>query len=426
MGRKGSKMPQSESLAVTRNSDAPDIPQELIDLVASKVKTQADLSGPGSIMQQLFKAIVEKSMNAELDHHLGYEKHSPEGRGSGNSRNGKGRKRIITDHGPLPIETPRDRNGTFEPQLVPKRERRFKAFDHIILALYAKGMTTRDIESTVRELYGVELSPTLISQVTEALEDEVRSWQSSPLEAVYPLIWLDGLTIKVHQDRQVVQKTVHLALGLTLEGRKELLGIWIAENEGAKYWAQVLVELQSRGVQDVLIFCVDGLTGFPDAIASVFPRAEIQLCIVHMVRASLRYVAEKDRKAVAKSLKAVYNAPAIEAAEVALEAFEREWDGRYLSVGRLWRRKWDTIVPLFAYPPEIRKVMYTTNAIESVNMTIRKAIRNRRIFPNDASATKLVYLAVRQASESWTMPVKDWNKAYNFFLVKFGDRVEKQ
>ena len=419
-------MPQAEPLAVTRESEVPDIPQELIDLVASKVKTQADLNGPGSIMGKLFKAIVEKSMSAELDHHLGYEKHSPEGRGSGNSRNGRGRKRIITDHGPLPIETPRDRNGTFEPQLVPKRERRFKAFDHIILALYARGMTTRDIESTVRELYGVDLSPTLISTVTEALEEEVRNWQNSPLEAVYPLIWLDGLTIKVHHDRQVVQKTVHLALGVTLEGRKELLGIWIAETEGAKYWAQVLVELQSRGVRDVLIFCVDGLTGFPAAIESVFPRSEIQLCIVHMVRASLRYVADKDKRATAKSLKAIYHAPGIEAAEAALEDFEREWGSKYTSVVRLWRRKWESVIPLFSYPPDIRKVMYTTNAIESVNMTIRKSIRNRRIFPSDASATKLVYLAVRQASEKWALPIRDWPAAYNFLLLKFGNRVEKE
>lgn len=419
-------MTQADPLSVSREAEIPDIPQELINLVASKVKTQADLSGPDSIMQKLFKAIVEKSMNAELDHHLGYEKHSLQGHGSGNSRNGRGRKRIITNHGSLPIETPRDRNGTFEPQLIPKRERRFKAFDHIILALYSRGMTTRDIESTVRELYGVELSPTLISQVTEALEEEVRNWQSSPLEAVYPLIWLDGLTIKVHQDRQVVQKTVYLALGLTLEGRKELLGIWMAENEGAKYWAQVLVELQSRGVKDVLIFCVDGLTGFPAAIGSVFPRSEIQLCIVHMVRASLRYVADKDRKAVAKSLRIVYHAPGIEAAEAALEAFEREWGSRYMSVVRLWRRKWENVIPLFAYPPDIRKVMYTTNAIESVNMTIRKAIRNRRIFPSDASAVKLVYLAVRQAAENWTRPIKDWNQAYNFLLVKFGSRLETE
>ena len=419
-------MPQTEPLSVTRESDVPDIPQELVDLVASKVKTQADLSGPGSIMQKLFKAVVEKSMNAELDHHLGYDKHAPEGRGSGNSRNGKGNKRVITEHGPLPVETPRDRNGTFEPQLIPKRERRFKAFDHIILSLYARGMTTRDIESTVRELYGVELSPTLISQVTEALEEEVRNWQNSPLEAVYPLIWLDGLTINVHHDRQVIQKTVHLALGLTLEGRKELLGIWIAENEGSRYWAQVLVELQSRGVRDVLVFCVDGLTGFPAAIESVFPHSEIQLCIVHMVRASLRHVADKDKKAVAKGLKAVYHAPGIEVAEAALDDFEREWGARYASAVRPWRRKWENVIPLFAYPPPIRKVMYTTNAIESVNMTIRKAIRNRRIFPSDASAVKLVYLAVRQASENWTRPVQDWSKAYNFLLLKFEGRLEKE
>jgi putative transposase len=420
MGKKDKKMEKTSLASVFE----PDIPPELVKLLASKVKTQADLSGPDSIMQRLFKAVVESAMSAEMDHHLGYEKHDLTGNKTGNSRNGKGKKTLKTNHGEVEIITPRDRNSTFEPALVPKRTRRFEGFDQAILSLYSRGMTTRDIESTLKELYGVDVSPTLISQVTESVEETVRHWRDRPLESLYPLIWLDGIVIKIHKDKHVVKKTVYVALALNCEGKKELLGLWISENEGSKYWTQILVELKSRGIRDVLIFCVDGLTGFPDAIESVFPASETQLCIVHMVRNSMRYVATKDMKEVAKDLKSIYQSHSIEEAESSLGDFGLKWSKKYPSIEKSWRNKWEHVIPLFSYPPEIRKIMYTTNAIESVNMCIRKAIRNRRIFPSDESAIKLVYLAIKQASEKWSKPIWDWKPAYNFLLARFGKRVE--
>lgn len=401
-----------------------EIPPDFLKSLAGKVKTQDDLSGPDGVMAKLLRAVVESAMGAEMDHHLGYSKRDASGKGSGNSRNGKGRKTLKTDHGDLQIAPPRDRNGSFEPVIVPKRERRFHGFDDTILALYSRGMTTRDIESTIKELYHIDVSPTLISQVTEAVEAEVREWQKRPLDTVYPVIWLDGIVIKVHKDKQVIKKTVHVALGLTCEGKKDLLGLWIAENEGAKYWAQILVELKSRGVRDVMIFCVDGLTGFPDAIEAVFPQSEIQLCMVHMVRNSMRYVAAKDMKEVASDLKQIYQSHSIEEGGAALKDFAGKWSKKYPSIEKSWRTKWENIIPLYAYPPDIRKIMYTTNAIESVNMCIRKAIRNRRIFPSDESAIKLVYLAIKQAAKNWSRPIWDWKPAYNFLLAKFGDRME--
>ncbi len=415
------KMEKTDPLA-----DALDIPQEVLAKLASKVKTQEDLDGPNGIIRRLYKALVERALEAEMDNHLGYEKNDPTGNGSSNSRNGKGKKTLKSAHGNIPIQPPRDRAGTFEPLLVPKRERRVKVMDDAILALYSKGMTTRDIESTIQELYGVEVSHTLISEVTEAIADEVRQWQNRPLEKVYPIVWLDCITVKVHRDKQVVQKSAFLALAVNNDGLKELLGIWIAENEGAKFWAHVLGELKARGMDDALIFCVDGLTGFPQAIEAVYPKSEVQLCMVHMVRSSLRYVAAKDMKAVAGDLKGVYTASSIEEAETRLSEFEERWDAKYKAVSRAWRNKWENVIPLFGYPPEIRKVMYTTNAIESLNMVIRKAIRNRRIFPSDESATKLIYLAMRNASKNWTKPIKDWKPAFNYLLIKFGDRLEAQ
>lgn len=420
MARKA-KMEKTDPLA-----EALEIPQEVLAKLASKVKTQEDLDGPNGIIRRLYKALVERALEAEMDCHLGYEKNDPSGNGLGNSRNGKGKKTLKSAHGNIPIKPPRDRAGTFDPVLVPKRERRVKVMDDAILALYAKGMTTRDIESTIQELYGVEVSHTLISEVTEAVTDEVRQWQNRPLEKIYPIVWLDCITIKVHKDKQIVQKSAFLALAINNDGIKELLGIWIAENEGAKFWAQVLAEMKHRGMDDVLIFCVDGLTGFPQAIEAVYPKSEVQLCMVHMVRNSVRYVAAKDMKAVAADLKAIYSATSIEDAEACLKEFEGRWDAKYKAVSRVWRNKWENVIPLFGYPPEIRKVMYTTNAIESLNMVIRKAIRNRRIFPSDESATKLIYLAIRNASKNWTKPIKDWKPAYNYLLIKFGDRLDAQ
>jgi len=421
MTRKGRKMEKPDMVA-----EALDIPKEVLDKLVSRVKTQDDLSGPNGIIRMLYKAIVERALGAELDNHLGFEKSDPAGKGSGNSRNGKGKKTLKSDLGEIPIATPRDRNGTFEPLLVPKRERRVKVMDDAILTLYARGMTTRDIESTIRELYGVEVSHTLISEVTEAVTDEVRQWQSRPLDEVYPLVWLDGITIKVHKDKQVVQKSAFLALAVNNEGIKELLGIWIAENEGSKFWAQILAELKNRGMKDALIFCVDGLTGFPQAIEAVFPKSEVQLCMVHMVRNSLKYVAAKDMKPVASDLKKVYTAPSLEEADKLMDEFAETWDSKYRSISRSWRAKWENVIPIFGYPPEIRKVMYTTNAIESMNMVIRKAIRNRRIFPSDESAIKLIYLAIRNASERWTLPIRDWKPALQYFLLKFGERLGAQ
>jgi putative transposase len=421
MARKGRKMEKPDMVA-----EALDIPKEVLDKLVSRVKTQEDLSGPNGIMRMLYKTIVERALGAELDNHLGFDKNNPAGKGSGNSRNGKGKKTLKSDLGEIPIATPRDRKGTFEPLLVPKRERRVKVMDDAILTLYARGMTTRDIESTIRELYGVEVSHTLISEVTEAVTDEVRQWQSRPLDEVYPLVWLDGITIKVHKDKQVVQKSAFLALAVNTEGIKELLGIWIAENEGSKFWAQIMAELKNRGMKDAFIFCVDGLTGFPQAIEAVFPKAEVQLCMVHMVRNSLKYVAAKDMKPVASDLKAVYTAPSLEEADTLMKEFAEKWDSKYRAISKSWRAKWENVIPIFGYPPEIRKVMYTTNAIESMNMVIRKAIRNRRIFPSDESAIKLIYLAIRNASQKWTLPIRDWKPALNFFLLKFGERLGAQ
>jgi len=421
MARKGRKMEKPDMVA-----EALDIPKEVLDKLVSRVKTQDDLSGPNGIIRMLYKTIVERALGAELDSHLGFDKNDPAGKGSGNSRNGKGKKTLKSDLGEIPIATPRDRNGTFEPLLVPKRERRVKVMDDAILTLYARGMTTRDIESTIRELYGVEVSHTLISEVTEAVTDEVRQWQSRPLDEVYPLVWLDGITIKVHKDKQVVQKSAFLALAVNTEGIKELLGIWIAESEGSRFWAQIMAELKNRGMKDAFIFCVDGLTGFPQAIEAVFPKAEVQLCMVHMVRNSLKYVAAKDMKPVASDLKAVYTAPSLEDADALMTEFAEKWDSKYRAISRSWRAKWENVIPIFGYPPEIRKVMYTTNAIESMNMVIRKAIRNRRIFPSDESAIKLIYLAIRNASEKWTLPIRDWKPALNYFLLKFGERLSAQ
>lgn len=404
--------------------EALDIPKELLDKLVSRVKTQDDLSGPNGIIKLLYKAIVERALATELDSHLGYDKHDPAGKGSGNSRNGKGKKTLKSDHGEILIETPRDRNGTFEPAIVPKRERRVKVMDDAILALYAKGMTTRDIESTIRELYSVEVSHSLISEVTEAVSDEVRAWQNRTLDAaVYPLVWLDGIRIKVHRDRDVSLKTIYLALAINCDGMKELLGIWIEENEGARFWAGVLAELKGRGLKDVLIFCVDGLTGFPQAITAVYPQAEVQLCMVHMVRSSLRFVTWKDGKAVAHDLRLIYTSRSEDEAREALKVFGEKWDSKYRVISKIWQEKWEHVIPIFAYPPDIRKIMYTTNAIESLNMVIRKAIRNRRIFPNDESAIKLVFLAIKAASVKWTMPIVNWKPAFNYFVIRFGNRL---
>jgi transposase-like protein len=366
---------------------------------------------------------VERAMNAEMDEHLGYEKHASEGKKSGNNRNGYSSKTLKGNFGEVEIVSPRDRNSTFEPQLIRKGQTRITEFDAQILSLYAKGMTTRDIADTFKEMYDADVSHSLISRVTDAVIDEVTAWQTRPLDEVYPIIYLDGLVIKCHQDKRVINKTVYLALAINCEGQKELLGLWIAENEGAKFWLSVLTELNQRGVKDIFIACIDGLTGFPDAINTVFPKAKIQLCIVHLVRNSLRFVSYKDLKAVAADLKTIYRAVTAEQAEQALHAFSQKWDEKYGAISRSWYQHWENIITIFAFPEEIRKIIYTTNAIESLNSVIRKAIKNRKIFPSDQSALKVIYLAIKKASQKWTMSLHDWRAAMNRFAIEFEGRL---
>jgi putative transposase len=362
-------------------------------------------------------------MGAELTHHLGYEKHSAQGKGSGNSRNGTTSKTLKSDLGDISIDTPRDRNGDFEPQIVKKGQRRFTGFDDKILSMYARGMTTRDIQAHLLDLYKTDVSAELISTVTSEVMEEVREWQNRPLEEIYPIVYLDAIWLKIRDEGHVVNKAAYLALGIRLDGLKEVLGIWIEKEEGAKFWLKVITELQTRGLKDILIACVDGLKGFPEAIESVFPRTQVQICIVHMVRNSLRFVSFKDRKAVVADLKKIYRAPTEEQAKAALTEFEQVWDSRYAFISKSWRSNWTRLSAFFAYPEEIRKAIYTTNAIESLNNGLRKVTKNRGSFPNDEAATKLLYMALRNLMKKWTMPIQNWGAALNQLSIIFEGRL---
>ncbi len=385
---------------------------------AKGIKTEQDLN---EFRQMLTKVTVERALNAELDEHLGYDKHQPSD--NPNSRNGSTRKTLRTEDGQFEIDTPRDRDGSFDPKLVKKGQTRFTSMDDKILFLYAQGMTTREIVKTFKELYGADASPSLISKVTDAVIDEVTEWQSRPLDPIYPIVYLDCIVLKIRQDKQVINKSIYLALGVNMEGHKELLGMWLSENEGAKFWLNVLTELQNRGVKDILIACVDGLKGFPDAINTAFPETQIQLCIVHMVRNSVKYVPWKDYKPVTADLKRIYQATTEEQALLALTEFSDKWDDKYPQISRSWQTHWENLNTLFAYPEDIRKAIYTTNAIESLNSVIRKATKKRKVFPTEDSAKKVVYLAIRQASEKWTMPIRNWKTALNRFMILFEDRL---
>ena len=385
---------------------------------AKSIKTESDLN---DFRQMLTKITVETALNAELDEHLGYDKHSRSS--SDNSRNGYSSKTLRTEDGQFEIAAPRDREGSFEPQLVKKQQTRFTTMDDKILSLYAKGMTTREIVATFKEMYDADVSASLISKVTDAVLDQVIEWQSRPLDEIYPIVYLDCIVVKIRQDKRVINKSVYLALGVNLEGHKELLGLWLSENEGAKFWLGVLTELQNRGVKDILIACVDGLKGFPDAINSTFPETQIQLCIVHMVRNSLRYVSWKDYKAVTAALKQIYQSATEEEARLALEQFAEQWDTKYPQISRSWRAHWENLNALFNYPQDIRKAIYTTNAIESLNSVIRKAIKKRKLFPTDDAARKVIYLAIQDASKKWTMPIRNWKAAMNRFMIEFEDRL---
>jgi putative transposase len=406
---------------MTKESTAINI--DLIDQLLKDYKSPEDVLGENGLLKQLTKAVLERALKAELSHHLGYEKHSPEGKNSGNARNGKSKKTLKGDFGSLPIDVPRDRQSSFEPKIVPKGQTRFDGFDDKILSLYARGMTVREIQAHLEEIYQVEVSPSLISTVTDSVIDEVRAWQTRPLESLYPIIYLDCIMVKIRDGAHILKKAIYLVIGVNLEGIKEVLGMWVAQTEGAKFWLGVVTELRNRGVEDIFIACVDGLKGLPEAIETVYPRAEVQQCIVHMLRQSLNYVNWKQRKEVASDLRLIYSSVTRERAETRLEEFAAKWDSRYPTISPAWRRNWERIVPFLAYPQEIRKVIYTTNAIESVNRGLRKIIKNRGSFPNDDAALKLLYLALCNISQKWTKPIKEWKAALNRFAIVFEGRL---
>jgi putative transposase len=392
----------------------------LANELAKDIKTEADLN---ALSRELLKLTVETALSAELTEHLGYEKHGDSRPAKGNARNGTTSKRLKSQHGDVEIETPRDRDGTFEPQLLRKNQTRLTQMDDQILTLYAKGLTTREIVDTFKEMYDADVSATLISKVTDRVLEQVTAWQSRPLDAIYPIVYLDCIVLKIREGMRVVNKAIYLALGVNMDGHKELLGLWMSENEGAKFWVSVLTELKNRGVQDILIACVDGLKGFPDAIAVEYPQTRIQLCLVHMVRNSLKYVSWKDYKAVTRDLKQIYHATTEDQALVELDQFGKTWDSQYPQITKSWTTHWVNLRTLFEFPSEIRKAIYTTNAVESLNSVIRAATKRRKVFPTDESAKKIIYLAIEQASKKWTMPIRNWKMALSRFEIEFGDRL---
>ncbi|AZQ11489.1 IS256 family transposase [Shewanella khirikhana] len=401
------------------------ISDELIAQLLEGCSSPDDILGEDGLLKQLTKKVAERALEVEMDAHLGYAKHGPSGKISGNSRNGKTHKSVRSLHGEMELEVPRDRNGTFEPKLVRKSEKQLNGFDERIISLYARGMTTRDIQAHFQEAYGVEVSPTFISQVTNAVMDEVAAWQSRPLDSVYPIVYLYALVVRSRDSGALENKHVYLALGINLDGEKELLGLWMAQTEGAKFWLSVVTELKNRGFQDILIAGVDGLKGFPEAIEAIYPQTQNQLCIVHQVRYSLRYVSWKQRKEVAADLRTIYAASTLDEAERALDAFAQKWDHEQPTISRSWRANWERLSVFFDYPPHIRKVIYTTNAIESLNASLRKVTKTRRSFPNDKSVMKVLYLALHQIAKKWTMPIRDWQQAMSQFTILFGDRISQ-
>lgn len=391
--------------------------------IVSQYKTKDALFGEGGVFKELQRHLIEAALNGELTDHLGFDEYERTPAEKVNVRNGYSKKTVKGTVGEMDITVPRDRAGTYEPTLVAKRQTRFDGFDDKILAMYARGASVTDIQAQLHELYGTEVSTSLISNVTASVLDEMKAWQSRPLDRVYPIVYLDCIVVKAREDKRILNKAVYLALGVNLEGQKELLGMWISQNEGAKFWLGVLTELKNRGLEDILISCVDGLSGFPEAIEAVYPQAQVQLCIVHMVRNSLKYVSWKDRKALAADLKKVYSAATVEEAETALSVFSDKWDKQYPHISQSWLSRWENIIPFFAYPADIRKAIYTTNAIESMNMTLRNVIKRKRVFPNDASVFKILYMAIDNISKRWTMPVRNWKPAMNWFMIEFGDRI---
>jgi putative transposase len=398
------------------------LPDELVDELLAGAKTEEEVVGPGGLLSQLTKRLVERAMEVELTDHLGYEPHQEPPGGAGNTRNGSTPKTLICEHGEVPIDTPRDRAGTFEPRIVRKRQRRFEGFDDKILALYSRGLSTRDIEAHLAEIYGVKVGRDLISRVTDAVMDDARAWQSRPLDDVYPVVFLDALVLKIRDGGSVQRRACYLAMAIRIDGERDVLGMWFQANEGAKFWMQVLTDLKQRGVSDILICCVDGLKGFPEAIEAVYPQTTVQTCIVHLIRQSLRYVPRRQYDAVVKDLKPIYTASNPDDAIVALEAFEEKWGQQLPIIGQAWRSSWEYVIPFMAFPDEVRRVIYTTNAIEALNRQLRKAIKTKGSFPSEDAARKLIYLAIHNAVPQWTR-TRGWTKALLAFKIQFGDRL---
>jgi putative transposase len=408
----------------------PELPQEVRDRLSDEVidellagaRTEEEIVGPGGVLAQVTKRLVERALRAELTEHLGYELHQEPPGGVGNTRNGSTAKTLQTEHGPVELKTPRDRKGSFEPLLVRKGQRRFEGFDDKILALYSRGMSTRDIERHLADIYGVNVGRDLISRVTDAVIDDVREWQQRPLDDVYPVLFLDALVLKIREGGSVQRRACYLALGITVEGERDVLGMWFQETEGAKFWMQVLTELKQRGVRDILICCIDGLKGFPEAIEALYPQTVVQTCIVHLIRHSLKYVPRREREQVARDLKPIYTAVDQDAAQAALEAFDERWGQRFPVITQAWLNAWEHVTPFLVFPPELRRVVYTTNAIEALNRQLRKAIKTKGHFPNEEAAKKLIYLAIQNAVPAWTR-TRNWTTALLAFKIHFGERL---
>ena len=398
------------------------ISDEVIDELLAGASTEEEIAGPGGLLAELTKRLVERAMEVELTDHVGYEPHCEPPGGAANQRNGTTPKTLITEHGKVPLDAPRDRDGSFRPKIVKKRQRRFVGFDEKILALYSRGLSTRDIEAHLQEIYGVKVGRELISRVTDAVMDDVREWGKRPLEDIYPIVFLDCMVLKIREGGTVQRRALYLALGVTLEGDRDVLGMWFQETEGAKFWMQVLTDLKTRGVRDILIACVDGLKGFPEAIEAIFPRTTVQTCIVHLIRSSLRYVPRREREQVARDLKPIYTATDADTAQAELEAFDEKWGQRFPVITKAWLDAWEHVIPFLAFPAEVRRVIYTTNAIEALNRQLRKAIKTKGSFPNEDAARKLVYLALQNAVPQWTR-CRNWTVALLAFKIHFGDRV---
>jgi putative transposase len=407
--------------------DVPDdirreLPDDVVDELLAGARTEQEIVGPGGLLSQLTKRLVERALEVEITDHLGYERHQEPPGGTGNTRNGSTPKRLVTEHGEVPIDTPRDRDGSFSPKIVRKRQRRFEGFDDKILALYSRGLSTRDIEAHIAEIYGVHVGRDLISRVTDAVMDDARAWQQRPLDDVYPVVFLDALVLKIREGGSVQRRACYLALGVGIDGSRDVLGLWFQETEGAKFWLQVLSELKQRGVQDILIACVDGLKGFPEAIEAVFPQTTVQTCIVHLIRNSLKYVPRREFADVTRDLKPIYTAIDVDTAHQELERFDEKWGARFPVITQAWLDSWEYVTPFLAFPPEVRRVIYTTNAIEALNRQLRKAVKTKGHFPSEDAARKLLYLAIQNAVPAWTR-TRNWTTALLAFKIHFGDRL---